>query len=43
MSMLFGAMRGGATAPVAGDITGLIGREPRSLEDFTRKHASAWK
>ena len=43
MSMLFGAMRGGASAPVAGDIRGLIGREPRNLGEFTKKHKAAWK
>ncbi len=42
LSALFAAMRAGASAPVAGDINGLIGRAPRSLADFTERRKSAW-
>jgi len=42
LSVLFGAMRAGGCAPVAGDIKGLIGRAPRSLAEFTAKQRGAW-
>lgn len=42
LSVLFGAMREGYSAPVVGDIKGLIGRAPRSLAEFTEKRRAAW-
>ncbi len=42
LSALFAAMRAGGAAPVTGDLKGLIGRVPRSLADFTARHAQAW-
>ena len=42
LSALFAAMRAGGSAPVTPDLKGLIGRAPRSLADFTARHARAW-
>jgi len=42
LSALFAPMRAGHSAAVTTELKGLIGRAPRSLADFTARHARAW-
>lgn len=41
--MIFGFLKEGYAAPVTGNVKMILGREPKSLEDYTTNHKTAWQ